>query len=84
VGLMRNVDASNAFGIPEVLPASADPAVKNGWTEHGITGLWNLNSLAEWDGKIMVVMTRYPQDYGQAYGEQVVRDVAKSVLAQLS
>ncbi|MBB5873025.1 hypothetical protein F4553_006459 [Allocatelliglobosispora scoriae] len=83
VGLMRDVDPSNAFGIPEVLPAAADPAVKNGWTAHESTGLWNVNSLAAWDGKILVVMTHYPVAYGQAYGEQLIRDVASDLLPSL-
>lgn len=84
VGLMRDVDPSNAFGIPRALPASADPAVKNGWTAHAITQMWNVNSLAAWDGKILVVMTRYPVQYGQAYGEQMTKDVASDLLAQLT
>ncbi|NUT08543.1 MAG: hypothetical protein HOV76_34255 [Hamadaea sp.] len=91
--LMRNVADDNAFGIAQVLAETdpqADPAVKNGWTDHAATGLWNLNCLAEWastgtgDRIVLAILTRYPLDYGQAYGEKVCREVTSQLLAQLT
>jgi len=90
--LMRDVDPSNAFGIAEVLAdvdAPARPAVKNGWTAHGVTNQWNLNCLAQWratgtrDDIVLAILTRYPVAKGQAYGEQLCRDVARQLTDQL-
>lgn len=90
--LMRDVADDNAFGIAEVLAETdpqANPAVKNGWTAHATTGLWNLNCLAEWtstgsgDHIVLAVLTRYPVDLGQAYGEKLCRDVTQQLLDQL-
>lgn len=90
--LMRDVDPSNAFGIAQVL-ADADPharpAVKNGWTPHGATNQWNLNCLAQWnptgtgDDIVLAILTRYPVAKGQAYGEQLCRDVTSQLIDQL-
>lgn len=90
--LMRDVDPSNAFGIAQVL-ADADPharpAIKNGWTDHGVTNQWNLNCLAQWnptgtdDDIVLAVLTRYPLAKGQAYGEQLCRDVTRQLVDQL-
>jgi len=91
--LMRDVAADNAFGIAEVLADAdpqADPAVKNGWTEHASTGLWNLNCLAEWtssgngDQIVLAILTRYPAGNGQAYGEKLCREVTSQLLTQLT
>ncbi|MEV6971425.1 serine hydrolase [Hamadaea sp. NPDC051192] len=91
--LMRNVDDDNAFGIAQALAETdpqADPAVKNGWTDHANTGLWNLNCLAEWtstgtgDHIVLAILTRYPLGYGQAYGEKVCREVTSQLLGQLT
>ncbi|NUT37882.1 MAG: hypothetical protein HOV79_32955 [Hamadaea sp.] len=91
--LMRDVADDNAFGIAEVLAEldpQADPAVKNGWTAHGTTGLWNVNCLAEWtstgsgDRIALAILTRYPVDLGQAYGEKLCRDVTRQLLDQLT
>jgi hypothetical protein len=90
--LMRAVADDNAFGIAEVLAEvdpQADPAVKNGWTAHGTTGLWNVNCLAEWtssaggDRIVLAILTRYPTGYGQAYGEKLCRDVTRQLVTQL-
>jgi len=90
--LMRDVDPTNAFGIAEVLAqvdADARPAVKNGWTAHGVTGQWNLNCLAEWkatgsdDDIVLAILTRYPVDNGQAHGEKLCRAVARQLTDQL-
>lgn len=92
VGLMRDVDPTNAFGIAEVLSevdAQAIPAVKNGWTAHGLTSQWNLNCLAEWaptgtgDQIVLAILTRYPVEKGQKYGEQLCRDVTRQLTSQL-
>ncbi|NUR69838.1 MAG: hypothetical protein HOU81_03380 [Hamadaea sp.] len=91
--LMRNVSPGNAFGIAEVLgevDPQADPAIKNGWTDHARTGLWNLNCLAEWTSTaggeqiVLAILTRYPVGYGQAYGEKVCREVTSQLLEQLT
>jgi Beta-lactamase enzyme family len=90
--LMRNVDPSNAFGIAQVLAevdAGARPAVKNGWTEHANTRQWSLNCLAQWnptgtgDDVVLAILTRYPASEGQAYGEQLCRDVTRQLIDQL-
>jgi hypothetical protein len=90
--LMRDVEPANAFGIAEVLSdvdSLADPAVKNGWTAHGQTGQWNLNCLAEWkptgtpDDIVLAILTRYPAENGQKYGEQLCRDVTRQLTDQL-
>lgn len=80
----RNVDASNAFGIPEGLPSGKTVAVKNGWTEHGSTGLWNLNSLGAWDNWILAVMTRYPIKNGQNYGAAICTEITEQLVRQIS
>jgi hypothetical protein len=91
--LMRNVADDNAFGIAEVLAEvdpQADPAVKNGWTAHSPTGLWNLNCLAQWtssgsgDQIVLAILTHYPVGYGQAYGEKLCRDVTRQLHDQLT
>ncbi|WP_157545809.1 serine hydrolase [Hamadaea tsunoensis] len=90
--LMRSVDPGDAFGIAQVLAEldpQAKPAVKNGWTAHGATGLWNLNCLAEWtptgssDRIVLSVLTRYPVAYGQSYGEKLCRDVTRQLCGTL-
>src|SRR5215207_3026038 len=42
--LMRSVAPSDAFGIQQARPAGRGVriAVKNGWTQHGGTGVWNV------------------------------------------
>lgn len=82
--LMRTVDRSNAFGIPQAQPAGAGGpvAVKNGWTEHGGTGLWNVNCLAVWGQDqrwVLAVTTRYPIDRGLGYGADVCRRVTEAL-----
>lgn len=92
VDLMRDVEPSNAFGIAEVLAevdSAARPAVKNGWTAHGATNQWNLNCLAQWrptgsdDAIALAILTRYPADLGQGYGEQLCRDITRQLTDQL-
>lgn len=82
--LMRTVDASNAFGIQEAEPAGKGVriAVKNGWTEHGGTGLWNVNCLAMWGTDlryVLAVTTRYPVANGLAYGADLCRRVTTAL-----
>jgi hypothetical protein len=84
VALMRSVDPSNAFGIPQVRPAGerGRVAVKNGWTEHGGTGLWNVNCLGIWgpaDRWVLAVTTRYPIARGLDYGAAVCRRVTTAL-----
>jgi Beta-lactamase enzyme family len=82
--LMRSVDESNAFGIQQAYPAGKGVriAVKNGWTEHGGTGLWNVNCLGIW-GKdnryVLAVTTRYPLEKGLDYGAGVCRTVTATL-----
>ncbi|NUS73007.1 MAG: hypothetical protein HOQ05_06325 [Corynebacteriales bacterium] len=73
----RNVDPSNAFGIPQVLPEGTSYVVKNGWTPQGDE--WHLNCLAGWDGKVLAVLTRYPVELGEEYGAQVCADIASQL-----
>lgn len=85
VALMRSVDPTNAFGIQQVYPAGKGVriAVKNGWTEHGGTGLWNVNCLGIWgpgERWVLAVTTRYPIARGLDYGADVCRRVTTAVL----
>jgi hypothetical protein len=85
IALMRSVDPSNAFGIAQVRPAGPKGrvAVKNGWTEHGGTGLWNVNCLGIWgpgDRWVLAVTTRYPIARGLDYGAAVCRRVTAVLL----
>ena len=81
VDALHGVDADDAFGIPEALPAGTDVAVKNGWTAHSATGEWNVNCVASWDDYVMAVLTRYPIGRGLDYGAGVCRDVTSAFLA---
>jgi hypothetical protein len=82
--LMRSVDGSNAFGIQQADPLGGGRriAVKNGWTEHGGTGLWNVNCLGVWgpeDRWVLAVTLRYPIDRGLAYGADACRRVTTAL-----
>ncbi|HZB49838.1 MAG TPA: serine hydrolase [Mycobacteriales bacterium] len=82
--LMRTVAPSNAFGIQQAQPAGKGVrvAVKNGWTEHGGTGLWNVNCLALWGPDqrwVLAVTTRYPIARGLDYGAGVCRRVTAAL-----
>ena len=82
--LMRSVDASNAFGIQQADPLGGGRriAVKNGWTEHGGTGLWNVNCVGVWgpgDRWALAVALRYPIDRGLAYGADACRRVTTAL-----
>ena len=82
--LMRTVEPSNAFGIPQARPAGAGGrvAVKNGWTEHGGTGLWNVNCLGVWgpgERWVLAVTLRYPIGEGLGYGADVCRRVTAAL-----
>jgi hypothetical protein len=84
VELMRSVDPSNAFGIQQAQPAGAGVriAVKNGWTEHGASGEWNVNCLGIWgpgDRWVLAVTTRYPIAYGLDYGANLCRRITASL-----
>jgi len=84
LGLMRTVSRSDAFGIPEAQPAGAGVpvAVKNGWTEHGGAGRWNVNCLAMWGEDlrwVLAVAVRYPTPRGLAYGAGICRRVTDAL-----
>jgi hypothetical protein len=81
---LRTVEADNAFGIPQALPAGTVAAVKNGWTAHGATGLWNVNCVASWDHYTLAVLTRYPMARQLDYGAGVCRDVTRTLLDRLA
>lgn len=76
--LMRTVAKSDAFGIPQAR-LGGPVAVKNGWTEHGGTGLWNVNCLGLYGPDLrwsLAVTIRYPIDRGLGYGATICRRVA--------
>jgi len=84
LGLMRSVVPSGAFGIPAAEPAGhgVEIAVKNGWTEHGRTGLWNVNCLGMWGPGVrwvLAVTTRYPRLRGLAYGADICARVTRAL-----
>ena len=84
LGLMRTVAPSNAFGIPAARPAGAGAgiAVKNGWTEHGGAGVWNVNCLAIWGPElrwVLAVTLRYPTPRGLGYGAGLCRRVTTAL-----
>jgi hypothetical protein len=84
VTLMRTVDVSDAFGIQQAQPAGQGVriAVKNGWTEHGATGQWNVNCLGVWGPGsrwVLAVTTRYPIGNGLGYGAEVCRRVTTAL-----
>jgi hypothetical protein len=79
--LMRTVTPSNAFGIPAAQPAGRGVriAVKNGWTQHGGTGLWNVNCLGIWGPElrwVLAVTQRFPAERPMEYGADFCRRVA--------
>lgn len=80
---LRSVQADNAFGIPEALPAGTTVAVKNGWTTHSATGLWNVDCVASWGDYTLSVLTRYPMAKKLDHGAGVCRDVTASLLPRL-
>jgi hypothetical protein len=81
--VLRNVAPDNAFGIPQALPAGTVVAVKNGWTEHSATGLWNVACVASWGDYTLAVLTRYSIARKLDYGAGVCRDVTTAVLGRL-
>ena len=81
---LHHVDADGAFGIPQALGPDVPVAVKNGWTAHGDTGLWNVDCVAAWDHYTLAVLTRYPISSGLDRGAGVCRDVTAAVLRALS
>ena len=83
VTALRGVQPDNAFGIPQALPPGTVVAVKNGWTQHSPTGLWNVNCVASWGDYTLAVLTRYPMARPLDYGAGVCRDVTAAVLARL-
>lgn len=81
---MRSVDGSNAFGIQQASPAGKGVriAVKNGWTEHGGAGQWNVNCLGIWGPGsrwVLAVTTRYPIGDGLGYGADVCRRITTAL-----
>jgi hypothetical protein len=84
LALMRSVEPSNAFGIQQAAPAGRGIrlAVKNGWTEHGATGEWNVNCLAIWGPGlrwVVAIMLRYPIPRGLSYGAGICRRVTTAL-----
>lgn len=84
LALMRSVEPSNAFGIQQAAPAGRGIrlAVKNGWTEHGGTGEWNVNCLAIWGPElrwVLAIMLRYPIPRGLSYGADACRRVTTAL-----
>jgi hypothetical protein len=84
IRLMRSVEGSGAFGIQSAEPAGKGVrlAIKNGWTEHGGTGLWNVNCLAMWGPDlrwVLAVALRYPIPLGLSYGADVCRRVTTAL-----
>jgi len=82
--LLRSVDPSNAFGIQQADPLGGGRriAVKNGWTEHGGTGMWNVNCVGVWgrgDRWALAVTLRYPLPRGLAYGADACRRVTTAL-----
>ena len=57
--------------------------MKNGWTEHSATGLWNVDCVASWGDYTLAVLTRYPIARKLDYGAGVCRDVTTALLARL-
>ena len=82
VDALHDVDTDDRFGIPEALPPGTAVAVKNGWTAHSATGLWNLNCVASWNQYTLAVLTRYPMGRGEGYGAAVCKDVTAKFLAK--
>jgi hypothetical protein len=80
IDALHGVDPEDRFGIPEALPSGTTVAVKNGWTAHSATGLWDLNCVASWDHYTLAVLTRYPIGRGQGYGAGVCKDVTSRIL----
>jgi hypothetical protein len=80
---LHSVQAGDAFGIPQALPAGTEVAVKNGWTAHSATGKWNVDCVASWDRYTLAVLTRYPVSRKLDYGAGVCRDVTTTLLARL-
>jgi (2Fe-2S) ferredoxin len=80
IDALHGVDPEDRFGIPEALPSGTTVAVKNGWTAHSATGLWDLNCVASWDHYTLAVLTRYPIARGQDYGAGVCKDVTSTIL----
>jgi hypothetical protein len=84
IRLMKSVDPSNAFGIQQAQPAGKGVriAVKNGWTEHGASGDWNVNCLGIWGPAnrwVLAVTIRYPISNGLDYGANVCRRVTTAL-----
>jgi hypothetical protein len=89
LALMRSVGESNAFGIQQAYPAGKGVriAVKNGWTEHGGTGQWNVNCLAVWGPNlrwVLAVTVRSPISRGLSYGADVCRRVTTALFPRSS
>jgi Beta-lactamase enzyme family len=84
VALMRSVDPTNAFGIQQAQPAGKGVhiLVKNGWTEHGASGQWNVNCLGIWGPGsrwVLAVTIRYPIPNGLGYGAEICRRVTAAL-----
>ena len=81
---LYHVDVDGTFGIPEALGPSVLVAVKNGWTAHGETGLWNVNCVAAWGHYTLAVLTRYPIGRGLDHGAGVCREVTSAILRAMT
>jgi hypothetical protein len=83
IDALHGVDPDGAFGIPEALGPDVNVAVKNGWTRHEGTGMWNVNCVAAWDHYTLAVLTRFPADRDRDYGARSCRDITAAVLSAL-
>ncbi len=86
LALMRTVSPDGSFGIQRAMPAGRGVrvAIKNGWTMHSGTGLWNVNCLATWGPGlryVLAVETRYPIPRGLAYGARTCEKVTTTLFA---
>ncbi len=80
---LREVSADGAFGIKDGLPPGTDVQLKNGWTEHSATGLWNVDCVGAWSHFVLAVLTRYPAGKGLDYGAGVCRDITAELVDRL-
>jgi len=78
---MHEVIASQRWGIGAALPQAA---VKNGWFPD--PGDWRVNCLGIAGGTryALAVMTEYPIDLGQGYGEDTCQQIAARLLPDLT
>lgn len=77
---MRQVRGEGYFGIVESMRDPAKVAIKNGWTLHSNSGIWQVNCLAVHPRWVLSVMTTYSWEYGLAHGASVCAAVTRQIL----